>query len=198
MLRTNLATRPFYNVALVKMVLGGVAALVLALTLLNLVQLVRLAASHRALGARTSEATQEAARLRADAARIRAQINPEELQLVAAAAREANALIDQRAFSWTELFARFETTLPDDVRITAVQPQLDRDGRFTVSVGLEAREPEDLDAFVEALEAEGGFRNVLAVQEQTGADGLIQAIVRGTYTAPPRGDTPALAGGAGH
>ena len=45
-----------------------------------------------------------------------------------AAAREANQLIDRRAFSWTDLFNRFEETLPADVRIVAVTPQVDTRG----------------------------------------------------------------------
>ena len=116
------------------------------------------------------------------------------------AAREANRIIDQRAFSWTELFAQFESTLPPDVRITAVQPRLEREGDFIVAVGVEARRAEDLDAFVEALENGGTFHDVLAVREQTGEGGLIEAIVEGTYVAAPReaptaGEQPAAPGG---
>lgn len=191
MLRTNLSTRPFYNVRAVQAVLGAASAIALAVTLFNVVQVVRLAMSQQSLGGRAAEAEQEAARLRADATRILAQINRQELEVVADAAREANQIIDQRAFSWTELFAQFEATLPPDVRITAVRPRLERAGDFIVSVGVEARQPEDLDAFVEALETDGAFHNVLAIQEQTGDGGLIEAIVEGTYAPPPRdGESP--------
>jgi hypothetical protein len=157
------------------------------------VQLVRLTASQYALGARAAEAEREATRLRTDATRIRSEINPDELQVVASAAREANAIIDQRAFSWTDLLAQFEATLPPDVRITTVQPRLERDGTFVVAVGVEARRAEDLDAFIEALETTGGFHNVLSVQEQTNDAGLIQAIVQGSYQPPQR--TASGAGG---
>jgi hypothetical protein len=194
MLRTNLSTRPFYNTRAVGAVLGALAAVVIGVSAFNAIQVVRLGAAYRTLGASAAAAEQEAARLRADAARIRARINPQELEGVATAAREANAIIDQRAFSWTELFGRFEATLPDDVRITAVQPRLDRDGQFTVSIGVEARQAEDLDAFIEALESDGGFHNVLSVQEQTSAEGLIQAIVEGAYVAPGREAAPQPAG----
>jgi hypothetical protein len=186
MLRTNLSTRPFYNVRAVQVALGAAGAIVLAVTLFNVVQIARLTMSQQALGARAAEAEEEAARLLAEAARIRAQIDPQELQVVANAAREANQIIDQRAFSWTELFAQFEATLPPDARIRAVQPRLERDGNFIVAIGVEARRAEDLDAFVEALETAGAFHNVLAVQEQTGTSGLIEAIVEGTYVPPPR------------
>jgi hypothetical protein len=194
MLRGNLSTRPFYNARAVGAVLACLVALMILVSLFNAVQGVLLGANYRTLGASAAAAEQEAERLRAEAARIRAQINPQDLQGVAAAAREANAIIDQRAFSWTELFGLFESTLPDEVRITAVQPRLEPDGRFTVSIGVEARRAEALDEFIEALEADGGFQNVLSVQEQTNPDGLLQAIVEGTYAPPGRDAAPASAG----
>jgi hypothetical protein len=156
---------------------------------------VRLAISQYTLGASASQAESEAERLQAEAVRIRSQINAEELAIVADAAREANAIIDQRAFSWTDLFAEFEATLPPDVRITAVQPRLETDGDFVIGVGVEARRPEDLDAFIESLEDRGGFRDVLSIQEQTADSGLIQAVVQGTYVAPARETPPAPGGG---
>ncbi|MBI3048341.1 MAG: hypothetical protein HYY76_08505 [Acidobacteria bacterium] len=193
MLRTNLSTRPFYNLRAVRVVLGAALVVVAGLTVFNAGQLVRLTASQYTLGARASAAEREAARLRAEAARIRAQINPQELQVVADTAREANAIIDQRAFSWTDLLTQFEATLPPDVRITTIQPRLERAGDFIVAVGVEARRAEDLDAFIEALETRGGFHNVLSIKEQTNMAGLIQAVVEGTYVPPPR--TAAGAGG---
>jgi hypothetical protein len=189
MLRTNLSTRPFYNVRAVRVAIAVVALVVLAVTLVNVVQLVRLTAAQRTLGGRAAAAEEETDQLRAEAARIRSQINPAELTVVAEAAREANNLIDRRAFSWTELFTKFESTLPPDVRITAVRPRLDAD-QFLVSVGVEALRAEDLDAFMEALEDQGGFRNVLAVAEQVGDDGLLQALVEGTYAPPARDASP--------
>ena len=187
MLRTNLSTRPFYNVRAAKMVLGAAGVILLGATLFNAVQVVRLGRSQQTLGARAAEAEGEAARLRTEAGSVLAQINPQELQVVANAAREANQIIDQRAFSWTELFGRFEATLPAEVRISAVRPRLESAGDFVVAIGVEARRAEDLDAFVESLEADAGFHDVLAVQAQTGDSGLIEAVVEGIY-APPADD----------
>jgi hypothetical protein len=107
-------------------------------------------------------------------------------RVIASAAREANGIIDQRAFSWTALFGQFESTLPPDVRITAVRPRLERSGTFVVAVAVQARRAEDLDAFVEALESKGAFRNVLAVQEQTNEDGLLEAVIEGVYVQAAR------------
>jgi Tfp pilus assembly protein PilN len=185
MLRINLSTRPFYNIRAVHAVLALGAAIVLLFTLVNTVQIVRLALSQQTLGASAADAEREALRLRAEAAKIRSQINPQELEVVAAEAREANRIIDQRAFSWTELFAQFEATLPPDVRITAVQPRAETTN-FVVAIGVQARRAEDLDAFVEALETGGTFHDVLAVKEQTTDTGLIEAIVEANYVPPAR------------
>jgi Tfp pilus assembly protein PilN len=193
MLRTNLSTRPFYNVRAVRMAGGIIAAIVLVFTLFNMVQIVRLAMAQRTLGVNAAQAEDEAERLRAEAVRIRSQINAQELSIVADAAREANAIIDRRAFSWTELFTRFEATLPADVRITAVRPNL-ADNGFTLSISVEARRAEDLDAFMEALESQGGFRDVLNVAEQADGDGALSAVIEGIYAPPPRDAAPASAG----
>jgi hypothetical protein len=203
MLRTNLSTRPFYNVRAVRAVLGLFALVVIAFTLVNVLQLVRLSARQRTLSADAVRAETEAARLRAQAAGFRARIDPRELASVSADAREANAIIDRRAFSWTTLFSQFEQALPPDVRITAVQPRRERDGTFAVNIGVEARRVEDVEAFIEALEARTPFRDVLPVEEQTGETGLIEAIIDGRYlperpgtaAAPASADATASAAG---
>jgi Tfp pilus assembly protein PilN len=185
MLRTNLSTRPFYNVRAVQVALSIFAAVVLGVTLFNVIRIVTLLTSQQTLGANADDAEREAARLLSEASRIRAQINPTELATVASAAREANDLIDQRAFSWTELFTQFESTLPPDVRITAVQPRLEK-GVFIVGVAVEARRAEDIDSFIEALEMTGTFRNVLATATQSNDAGLLEAIIEGVYEPPSR------------
>lgn len=188
MIRTNLSTRPFYNTRAVQTAVGALALVVVLVTAWNLVQFVRLTASQRTLGGQAQQAESEAARLRTEAAQIRARIDPKELAVVADAAREANEIIDQRAFSWTSLFTQFESTLPPDVRITFVTP---RPRDTIVTVGVEARSVEDLNTFIEALEATGRFRDVLATDETVMADDTIQARLEATYDAVPR-----AAGGA--
>jgi hypothetical protein len=183
-IRTNLSTRPFYNVHAVRVAITVFAAVVLVMTFFNVVQVIRLSASQRALGGQAQAAENEAARLRAEAAQILARVDREELETVADAAREANLIIDQRAFSWTNLFAHFESTLPADVRITEVTPEL---GEGKVVIGVQARSVEDLDAFIEGLESSGAFRNVLPRAEETMEDNTIQATIEAAYDQPARG-----------
>lgn len=178
MIRTNLSTRPFYNARAVQAILGLFAAVVLALTAYNVVQLVRLTSSQRTLGAQATAAEREAERLRREAAQILSRVDQKELAAVDKAAREANAIIDQRTFSWTEVLGHFERTLPADVRVTAVQQQA---GRSVVSIEAEARQLEDLDQFFEALEKTGAFRDVTPRSEVLMENNLIAATIDATY-----------------
>ena len=189
MLRTNLATRPFYNERAVQIALGLILIFVIAVTAFNFAELLRLSRSQQTLGARAAASEQDAARLRREAATVRAQINAKDLETVAGAAREANGIIDQRAFSWSELFDQLEHTLPDDVRITAIDPTLTKEGQFVIQIAVQARRSEDVDQFIESLEKTGSFHDMLTPTESTSDDGLLEAVIRGTYIRPegPRG-----------
>lgn len=189
MLRTNLATRPFYNERAVRLVLALIFVAISAVTAFNVTELIRLSDSQRTLGARAAQSEQDAARLRREAATVRAQINARDLETVASAAREANGIIDQRAFSWSELFDQLEHTLPDDVRITAIDPTLTKEGQFIIQIAVQARRSEDVDQFIESLEKTGSFRDMITPTESTNDDGLLEAVIRGTYIRPegPRG-----------
>jgi hypothetical protein len=184
----NLSTRPFYNERLVRVVLGLVSLLVLGLTAFNVVQVLRLTSRDAEVRSQADAAEADAARLRSQAQAIRQTINREQLAAVQAAAREANQLIDRRAFSWTDLFNRFEATLPGDVRIASVTPQLDPQGRLLVAVTVVSRRVEELDGFIEALEKTGAFREVLSRQEEAQEDGTLKSVIQGYYrpaTVPP-------------
>jgi Tfp pilus assembly protein PilN len=190
MLRTNLSTRPFYNIRAVHMALGGLALVVAVMTLFNLVQLVSLTRSERTLGARADQAEAQAEKLREDARRIRSQIDAKELNQVAAAAQEANAIIDLRTFSWSKLFSEIEATLPENVRLTNFSPEEDRQGRLIVNLRVQARRVQDLESFIDALEKTGRFHEVLAAEEQTNQEGLINSLVEAVYEPSSEASTP--------
>ena len=191
-LRTNLATRPFYNVRAVQAILLAAVVLVLAFTAFNAYQLLTLAGSQSRLGAQAAEAEESARRYRGDAARMRTQINQKELELVSERAREANAIIDRRAFSWTDLFTLLEATLPDDVRITTIQPRFEKEGKDTsatprIGIIAVARRAEDIADFIEALEKTGAFLNVVPLQQNVDdRDGSINVALDGEYHPRPR------------
>jgi hypothetical protein len=160
MLRTNLATRPFYNERAIHLLLALAAMIVLAITVLNVSRIITLSRHSTELSARTNADRAEASRLSTEATRIRRTINKDELTLVVNAAQEANALIDQRTFSWTEFFNRIEATIPPDVMLTSVRPSF-KDGVTRVTMIVVGRQVADIDEFMEKLEATGFFEEIV-------------------------------------
>ena len=180
MVQTNLSTRPFYNERPVHLTLGIVALLVLGLTVFNVTQAVRLSSRNTELTERAERVEAVVADVTGQTLAIQRNINGTELDAVAAAAREANALIDRRIFSWTEFFNRIESTLPPDVMMTSVRPEIGEE-EIAVSMGVLGRRVEDIEAFMGRLEATGAFAELLARQEEATAEGMYRAALRGRY-----------------
>ncbi|HSL24540.1 MAG TPA: hypothetical protein VK886_23590 [Vicinamibacterales bacterium] len=196
MIRGNLATRPFYNERAAHVAIAAFAALVLALTAFNVYRIVSLSSHNTALGSEIRRDEETAARLRKEAAALRARINQDELQSVMAGAREANALIDQRTFSWTEFFNLIERTLPENVMLASVSPSVEA-GATVVDMTVLGRGAEDIDAFMEQLEATHAFHDVLPRNEDVTEEGLHRLELRAGYVPPgPAGVTPAGGGAA--
>ncbi|MGH9372777.1 MAG: PilN domain-containing protein [Vicinamibacterales bacterium] len=201
MLRTNLSTRPFYNERIIHVLLVLAAIVVIVLTAFNAIQVLALSRQNTEFSALINRDRGEAQRLTEEARRIRAGINQEELKATAEAASSANSLIDQRTFSWTAFFNRIEATLPADVMLTAVQPSFER-GSSVVQMTVLGRRPEDVDEFMQKLEATGAFHDVLPAQQIETDEGLYQVILRSEYrstasevpAAAPDSPAPAPAG----
>ena len=180
MLRANLATRPFYNERAVHLLLALAAVIVLAITVLNVSRIVTLSRHSTELSSRTNADRSEAARLSTEAMRIRRTIDKDELALVVSAAQEANALIDQRTFSWTEFFNQIEATIPADVMLTSVRPSF-KDGVTRVTMIVLGRQVADIAEFIEKLEATGYFEEIVPASTETTDDGLRRSTIESVY-----------------
>lgn len=183
MLRTNLATRPFYNDRIVRLGIVVGVLFVAALTAFNVAQVLTLNRRNDELVARAEAAEGRAQTLRDQARQIRQTLDANEVATMQAAATEANQLIERRAFSWTDLFNRFEETLPADVRVAAVGPQLDADGQMLVVATVYSRRVEDLIEFIERLESTRAFRGMLSRQDAAEDDGTMRSVIQGYYDA---------------
>ena len=193
MLRTNLATRPFYNERIAQVALGVVAVLGVALLAAGVVRLVDLARRNGDLNARTDQAARTTADLAARATEAQRAVTPQELTALADATREANTLITQRLFSWTDFFNRIETTLPPDVMVTEVRPEIEP-GVVEVAMGVLGRRLDSVNRFVTSLETSGAFIDVLNRQVELTEDGMYRAILRGRYLESARLDVDAVDG----
>jgi Tfp pilus assembly protein PilN len=184
-IRTNLSTRPFYNERAVHAWFVAVALGVAVATLFNVSRVIRYSRSDTELALQASRDETRAADLRQQAARLRATVDPRQVEFASSEARLANDLIDRRTFSWTELFNRFEATLPDDVRITAVRPKVDRKNGNILTINVVGRTVDDVDKFMENIEATGAFSRTLSKEERINEDGLLEATVETTYVPTP-------------
>jgi Tfp pilus assembly protein PilN len=196
MLRGNLATRPFYNERAVQLLLLLAGVIVVALTVFNVSRILSLSNQNTELSSRVASDRAEAERLRGEAAAIRRGINQAELKTIVAAAQEANMLIDQRTFSWTEFFNRIEETLPPDVMLTEVKPSFQED-QTIISMGVLGRRTEDVDDFIEQLEATGAFDQVLPKLRDETEEGLMRVLITAVYRASERQASTASASANG-
>jgi type IV pilus assembly protein PilN len=181
MIRSNLATRPFYNERAVRLWLLIAALLVAGATAFNASRVLRYSRSDTQLAMQASRDESRAADLRQQASRLRATVDPKQIEYASTEARQANDLIDRRTFSWTELLNRLETTLPADVHIVALRPKVDRKNGTVLAVSVLARTVDDVNTFMENLEATGAFRRTGSREEHIDDQGLLEATLETTY-----------------
>jgi len=185
MIRTNLSTRPFYNDRAVRLWLALLVAAAVAATLFNVARALQYSRGDTRLAAQVSSDEARARDLRANAARLRATVDAKQLDATSADAREANDLIDRRTFSWTELLNRFETTLPDQVRIVAVRPKVDKRAGTLLVIAVVARGTDDMSQFMDKLEATGAFKELRGTSEERYNDkGLLEGTIETRYLPP--------------
>jgi hypothetical protein len=181
MIRTNLSTRPFYNERAVHFWLLVVAAVVVAATLFNITRIQRYSHSDTELATAASSNEARAADLRQQAARLRATVDPKQIEFASTEARQANELIDRRTFSWTELLNRLEMTQPDDVRLVAVRPRVDKDRHIILTINVVARAVDDVDQFMKNLDDTGAFARLRPVVDLVNDEGLLEATLEADY-----------------
>lgn len=191
MIRTNLATRSFYNERAVNAWILIVALVVGLATIFNVTRVLRYSRSDTALAAQASRDETRAAELRQQASRLRATVDVRQLEAASVEARHANDLIDRRTFSWTELFNVFETTLPNDVRITAVRPRIDKQTGITLAMTIIARDNADVSEFIERLQETGAFANLHPTEEHRDDEDLLQTSLEATYVPDAAKKAPA-------
>jgi hypothetical protein len=186
MLRSNLATRPFYNERLVHWLLAVGLLLVAAFTVYNVSEYLRLTGRQGGLAADAARDEAQTRTLITRAAEARRRIDRKQLEVIGAQALQVNGIIDARTFSWTSLFDDIEATLPPTVMLTAITPKIDEAGASVRLVVL-GRTVEAIDTFIEHLEGTKRFADIQVMTEQVTEEGQFEAQLAGRYLAalPP-------------
>lgn len=180
MLRTNLATRPFYNERAVHVVLWSLvvgAALLLMAGWIALSDLLQERETLIAVSESNEKRTQE---ILDRTAILERGAEAADFYRLSAASREVNLLIDQRVFSWTGFLNQIEATLPRDVMLTSVRPDV-IDGAVGAQMSIVSQSVDAIGEFIERLEEAGGFADVLSREEEVTDDGLYRAVLYGQY-----------------
>lgn len=196
MLRTNLSTRPFYNERAVHVLAGVVALVVLAVTAWQVVRIVRLSRYKTELNTAIRRDKNQTEFLIREAEQVRRGLNEKELALVAAAAKEANQLIEQRTFSWTALFNQLESNLPEEVMLTGVRPDFTKEGTIQVSLDIQGKNSDANDEFWDRLEKTGSFRNIQWSAVDVTDEGFHRIHMTADYLPSPGSAQPASVTGA--
>ena len=181
MLRTNLSTRPFYNERAVHAAAAALAAIVLAITVWQVVRVVRLSKYKTELNTAINRDRNESGKNAAQAQQIRQGLDQKQLATLSASAKEAKNLIAQRTFSWTELFNQLEATLPGDVMLMGVHPEI-ADGVTQLHMDVQGKGEDVIEAFWDRLEKTGSFRDAEWSNVTVTEEGLHRITMSVRYT----------------
>lgn len=102
----------------------------------------------------------------------RAALNNYRVSSLAVESRGLLRIIAERRFSWTNLLARLERTLPPDVRVTRLTPRFDESGDTTLNVGLIGRDADSVVRTVAAFARDPAFNSVLLHSESSPERGV--------------------------
>ena len=164
----NLASRPFRNERLPRLIWGAAWALALLVSILHGVFIRNLLPQHTS--ARHAEADRLEAKLRRSSRRVavgKVEVSLETLKLWAA----LKAIVDRRAFSWTGLLGSLEQVVPPGVRIVSILPD-QKDGRTNLKLEALAQTQGEEFELLRSLEARPEFSVVYPLTVSEDAQGL--------------------------
>ena len=183
MLKGNLATRPFYNEQLVNLLIAALAIGAILLAVFNTTRTIYLSGERARRTVVERDAEEQIRILREAAAKQELTVDRGVLNRLGVSTAEANALIDQRMFSWTVLLGLLEQTIPMDVRLVSIANRLDNRG-FTLRMNTNAKRTSDLEQFIERLWATGYFYDVFSAEQMTNDDNTFTSMLEGRYQPP--------------
>jgi Tfp pilus assembly protein PilN len=155
--KLNLASQPFRNRTLPWAVAVVVSAVSLAVLVYVFAEYRGARAEAEAAARQVETLQRERKQLEEQAAAIRQNIPPEQQEAIKA----AHELVEDRGFSWSQLFADLEDALPSSVRVSRINVrEVQRYGdqtRADLDLTVVGREPNDVTGMVEDMRRRGTF-----------------------------------------
>ena len=169
--RLNLATNPFRNRVLPWTVTGLVAVF-------SIVALIFIAQSTFRTNTKIASTQRDVTDLRKQLNAITQQADAVKAALTPEQKRElkyAHGLVDRKRFSWVQLFADLEASMPGEVRVTRIQVRGVgmQDGRPVANLNLvvASKVPSNVTQMIEDMESQGVFHAELTSQNPQRAKG---------------------------
>ncbi|HVW84606.1 MAG TPA: hypothetical protein VHB50_07985 [Bryobacteraceae bacterium] len=131
------------------------------LLLFSLIVLISIAVSERAAARQTQAelngVQSQLGKIRAEQAKLDAEMRRPENAVVLDRSILLNDLIRRKAISWTRIFSDLETVLPHNVRVSVIRPQVNSRDQLSLDMTVEADSPEPVIGFIAKLEASDVF-----------------------------------------
>ena len=179
----NLANEPFRRNR--PMLIGLTAGLVLLL--FSLLAFTVMAFQSRGVIRRdeavANRLARQLAQLKAERGRYDAEVRRPENSEALERSVFLNQLILRKGISWTRIFADLERTLPANVRITQIRPQVNGSNQIFLEMTVAADSPEAIIAFLSKLEQSDvfGSANVTTSQAPSQTDPLYRSRLSVNY-----------------
>ena len=166
----NLASRPFYNTRLYLVAFTASVALLLIMTILNLVTLFQGQAAWKRFGEDQAGLQSQLRSLDHDVLTLQRELQRRDLTAVSAQSKFANVAIVHRMFSWTLMFNRLEQIMPPTVKLRSLRPRVDENGIHFRVIGT-SKDASAFADFEEALLEAPLFSEVYPQSESVAASG---------------------------
>ena len=153
----NLATQPFHKDRPILVASAGVALLMICCLILLLS--LGLTDRHRSADTRAviTRLDRQMARAAAEQGRLDALLRRPENAEVLERSLVLNSLLYRKCISWTRLFADLEKTLPPNVRLVQIRPQVVSESQVFLEMVVAAQSPAPVFEMVRSLESSEVF-----------------------------------------
>jgi Tfp pilus assembly protein PilN len=170
-LHTNLASRPYRDYRPVYFALVAMAVLTGFIMVNNIQTAYDYFANTKTTRGEIAalEASIEQERRQAEA--LDAQINRIDFKGLNEQIRYVNLQIAERSFSWSGLLSDLERVVPKDVRLTELNPSIDKDGGVTLKINAVSRKPGGLVAMLNMILEDPHFAKPMPQGEQRSETG---------------------------
>lgn len=180
-LHVNLASRPYRDTRVFTFAIVALSILTLVLMVNNIWTAIDYLSG-------TEDVRSEIATLEGEIAKVRKEIEASRTRIEGIDRRDmnrrisyVNSQIAERAFSWSALLDDLERVLPDDVRITELNPSIQPGGVVTLRLSLEAKEQEGIIEFLDRMLADPSFERAFPLSESLQENGTRSFEVESQY-----------------